>query len=219
MVRRAEDPKRIDHLAKQALEALAPLSFAVAGTPQEIDSVLRMRFACVIEMGWAQPEEYPDGRERDEYDDGAVFVVCHAAGAIIASARLVAPVLGELLPCEREFRIRVEPPGRPVEVGRVIVPRVYRGGQSHLILAGLFARCWLVARELGYDRVVSTASAPLLELYRGLGLSVTVLGGPKLSWGEERSLIELAATETSLAPLVRAAGVDPLRLSNRAAAP
>ena len=53
MAERAEDPDRIDRLAQHALEALAPRAFTVARTPQEIDAVLRMRYACVIEMGWA----------------------------------------------------------------------------------------------------------------------------------------------------------------------
>jgi N-acyl-L-homoserine lactone synthetase len=199
---------RLDRLAEQVLDALVPLSFAAARTPLEIDAVLRMRYECVIEMGWAKPEDYPDGRERDAYDDGATFVVCRDASEIIASARLVPPVPGELLPSEREFQVRVAPPGRPVEVGRVIIPRRYRSGRSHLIMAGLFARSGLIAHHLGYDRVVSTASAPLIDLYRGLGLAVTVLALPKFSWGEERALIELSATEQSIGPLARAAGVD-----------
>jgi N-acyl-L-homoserine lactone synthetase len=190
-----------------ALQALGPLSFAVARTPLDLDAVFQMRYACVIEMGWANPEDYPDGRERDGYDEGATLVVCREADAIIASARLVPPVAGELLPAEREFRIRVPPPGRPVEVGRVIIPRQFRGNRSHLILAGLFARNWLVARELGYERVVSTASAALIDLYRALGLTVTALAAPRMSWGEQRAPIELAATEGGLAPLAHSTGV------------
>lgn len=203
---------RLDYLSERALEALVPLSFVVARTPIEIDVVLRMRYECVTEMGWATPEDFPDERERDEYDEGATFIVCREEGEIIGSARLVPPASGELLPAEREFQIGLEPPGRPVEVGRVIVQPRFRSGRSHLILAGLFARSWLVARELGFDRVISTASTELIDLYRGLGLRVTVLTAPKLSWGEERSLIELSATEINLTPLARAAGVDPLKI-------
>lgn len=200
---------RLDSLAVRALDALTPLTFTLARTPREIDAVFRMRYECVIEMGWAKPEDYPDGRERDEYDDGARFIVCREDGGIVASARLVPPVLGQLLPAEREFRIGVRPPGRPVEVGRVIIPRRYRGGQSQLILAGLFARSWLTAREIGHDRIISTASAALIDLYRGLGLTVSTLAAPKLSWGEERAPIELTGTMSSMGPLARAVGVDP----------
>ncbi len=200
----------LDSLAKRTLDALMPLSFSVARTPVEIDTVLRMRYECVIEMGWAKPDDYPDGRERDEYDDGATFIVGRDREAIIAIARVVSPVPGELLPAEREFQMEVAPPGRPVEIGRVVVPAQYRGGRSHLILAGLFARSWLVAHELGYDRIVSMAAPAVIDLYRGLGLTVSVLTAPKLSWGEERSLIEISATESNVQPLARAVGVDPL---------
>ncbi|MGA7672548.1 MAG: GNAT family N-acyltransferase [Nitrolancea sp.] len=199
---------RLDALASRALDALAPLSFTVARTPLENDAVLRMRYECVTEMGWAKPEDYPDGRERDEHDDGATFIVAREDGSIIASARLVPAIPGELLPAEREFYAVAPPPGRPVEIGRVIIPRRYRSGRSHLLLAGLFARSWLIARELGYYRIVSMASASVIDLYHGLGVTARVLAAPKPSWGEERSLVELSATDSSLGLLARAAGVD-----------
>ncbi len=215
--RKDRDPEKeqqrcLDELAERALDALRPLSFEVARTPLEIDAVLRMRYECAIEMGWATPNDYPDGRERDEHDEGATFIVCRDAGEIIGSARMVPPVPGELLPAEREFRTEAAPPGRSVEIGRLVVPRRYRTGRSHLILVGLFARSWLIARELGYHRIVSTASASVIDLYRGLGVRISVLAPPKHSWGEERSLIELSGTESSLRPLARAIGADPPNL-------
>jgi N-acyl-L-homoserine lactone synthetase len=203
----AAERVRLDRLAGQALDALLPLGVTVARTPAEIDAVFRMRYECVIELGWARPEDYPDERERDEYDDGAVFVVCREGDGLVGSARVVPPTLGRLLPAEREFQISVEPPGRPVEVGRIVVPQRERAGRSHLILAGVFARTWLIARELGYDRIVSTASAELIDLYRGLGLTVIELARPRLSWGEERAPVELAGSERSLAVLARVVGV------------
>jgi N-acyl-L-homoserine lactone synthetase len=203
----AAERDRLDRLAERALDALAPLALTVARTPAEIDAVLRMRYECVIELGWARALDYPDGREQDEYDDGAVLVLCRDGEAIVGSARVVPPVLGRLLPSEREFQTRVEPAGHAVEVGRIVVPQRERAGRSHLILAGVFARTWLIARGLGYDRVVSTASAELIDLYRGLGLTVIELARPRLSWGEQRALIELAGNERSLAVLARVTGV------------
>lgn len=203
---------RLDLLAVQALENLTPLSFEVARTPLEIDAVFRMRYECVTEMGWAKPDDYPDGRERDEHDEGATFVLGRDGEEIIASVRIIPPIPGELLPAEREFQVRVSPPGRWVQAGRVIVPQRFRSGRSHLILAGLFARVWLVARDLGYDRVMSTSSATMIDLYRGLGLIVTEIAPSKFSWGEERSLIELAGTERSMSVLAQAAGVGPLQI-------
>ena len=204
----ADERDRLDRIAERALDALSPLAVTVARTPAEIDAVLRMRYECVTGLGWAEPEDYPDGRERDEYDDGATLVVCRDGDTIVGSARVVPPALGRLLPAEREFHIAVEPRGRAVEVGRIIVPRSERAGRSHLIMAGLFARTWLIARGLGYDRIISTASAELIDLYRGLGLTVVELARPHLSWGEQRAPIELAGGERSLAVLARAAGVE-----------
>jgi N-acyl-L-homoserine lactone synthetase len=203
----AAERARLDKLAALALDGLAPLVFAVARTPTEIDAVFRMRYECVTALGWARPEDHPDGRERDEDDAGATLVVCRDASELLGSARVVPPLPGRLLPSEREFHVRVDPPGRPVEVGRVVVPERHRLGRSHLVMAGLFARAWLIARELGYDRVVSTASDPLIDLYRGLGLAVTVLTPRRLSWGEQRSLIELTADQRGLAALAHATGV------------
>jgi len=162
----------------------------------------------VTELGWARPEDYPDGREQDEYDDGAMLVVCRDGEAIVGSARVVPQLLGRLLPAEREFQFSIDPPGRAVEVGRIVVPQTVRAGRSHLILAGVFARTWLIARELGYDRIVSTASAELVDLYRGLGLTVVELGQPRLSWGEQRAPVELAGGERSLATLARVVGIE-----------
>ena len=201
-----DERNRLDRLAERALDALAPLTVTAARTPAEIDAVFRMRYACVTELGWARPADYPDGRERDEHDDGATLVVCRDGDSIVGSARVVPPMPGSLLPAEREFQIRVEPSGRAVEVGRIVVPRLERVGRSHLILAGVFARTWLIARDLGYDRIVSTASAEVIELYRGLGLTVIPLAKPRLSWGEERAPIELAGSERSLDLLARVIG-------------
>jgi N-acyl-L-homoserine lactone synthetase len=204
----AAERDRLDRLAERALDALAPLTVTVARTPAEIDAVFRIRYECVTELGWARPEDHPDGRERDAYDDGATLVLCRDGESIVGSARVVPPVLGRLLPAEREFHIGVDPPGRAVEVGRIVVPQLERVGRSHIILAALFARTWLIARGLGYDRIVSTASAELIDLYRGLGLTVIELARRRLSWGELRAPVELAGSVRTLAALARVAGVE-----------
>jgi N-acyl-L-homoserine lactone synthetase len=173
------DKQRLDELAERILTALAPLSFATAGSPGQVDAVPRMRYECVVEMGWAAPEDYPDGRERDEYDDEAIHVVARDAGDIVGSLRLVLPSAGRLLPTERDFGIRVEPPGDALEGGRIVVPRRYRLGRSHRLIAGLFARSWLVARSLSFDRAISVAAPNLVDLYRSLGVRVRVCSAPR----------------------------------------
>ena len=192
---REDRAKRFDRLADRILAGLAPLSFETADTPTDRDAVLRMRYGCVVELGWARPEDYPDGREGDEYDDGATFVVCRDGDENVGSARVVPPAAGRLLPMEREFGLRAGSVGEAFEVGRIVVPRSYRPGRSHLVIAGLAARCWLVGHALGCTRVVSTATADVLDLYRSLGMQVSVLGPSRVYWGEERVPFEISADE------------------------
>ena len=185
----------LDGLAREILGTLGTLEFRRAEGAAEVDATFRLRGACVLENGWAAASDVPDGRERDEYDEGAVHVVCVEDDEIVGSLRLVPPRAGRPLPTERDFGIRVEPAGAAVDVGRIVSAPDRRVGRSHLILAGLFARGWLEARDMGFDRVVGAVSDRALDLYRGLGVGLEVLGPPREHWGEERSPVELAGAD------------------------
>lgn len=191
-------------LAGRALDALAPLRFGLAVDDAERDEVLRMRAACVVAEGWARPEDFPDGREHDEYDAGATFVVCRDGAALAGSMRIVAPAAGRPLPAERAFGIRARPPGRVADVGRVVVAPGRRAGQSHRILGGLCARGWLEVSTLGFDRVISGATPELVELYRAIGLQVTVLGPAREHWGARRVPVQVTGDRLSVAYLTGA---------------
>jgi N-acyl-L-homoserine lactone synthetase len=184
-------------MAEEVLANLAPMSVEVARSREDVDAVLRMRYECVVAQGWVRPSDYPDGRERDADDEGATFVVCRDDDEIIGCMRLVPPRPDRPLPTEREFRVRVRPAGKVAEAGRIIVSPRIRAGRSHLVIGGLCARGWLLAREQGYERAVSTATPELIELYRGLGLSITVLGPPQMHWGEERVPIQIDGAQDS----------------------
>jgi N-acyl-L-homoserine lactone synthetase len=189
----------LDRLAEEVLAGLAPLSFDLARSPQDVHAALRMRYECVTEMGWARPEDFPDGRERDAHDERASHILCRDRAAVVGTLRLVPPRDGRPLPLEQEFGVRVEPPGEAVEAGRLVIAAEHRGGQGHPVLAGLFCRCWLEARELGYQRLVAAVPSKLIDLYRSLGLRVTALGAPRAHWGEERTPIEIAGREEAFA--------------------
>lgn len=195
------DPERracaLDELARRGLARLLPLRFEPVRDPADIDAVLRMRFACVVHAGWATPADYPDGRERDEYDESASFVVCRDGGILAGALRLIPPSPGRPLPIEREFGIRL--PIGALEAGRVVVPPEMRAGRSHRVLAGLCARGWLLAREMGYDRVVSAAEPALIELYQAFGMRISELGPQRLYWGATRIPIEIAGAADSFA--------------------
>jgi hypothetical protein len=174
-----------------ALDRLRPWTFDLAESPSDRDEVLRMRYRCVIEEGWARPEDHPDGREHDEDDEGALFVVCRDGASMIGSMRIVLPRAGRLLPIEREFGIRARPVGGVFEVGRLIVDPVARSGRSPLIMAGLSGRGWIEALARGLRRGLATATPEVVDLYRSVGLRVSVLGPARSYWGLRRAPIQV----------------------------
>lgn len=193
----------LDRLAEQVVANLAPLSFDLARTAADVDAVLRMRYQCVIEMGWARPDDFPDGRERDEYDDGATQLVCRDGAAIVGTLRLVRPEPHRPLPVERDFGIRIDPPGQALDSGRLVVAPSHRGLEGHPVLSGLYSRCWLEARRLGYRRIVAAASPDLVDLYKSLGLRIRFLGPPKMSWGQKRRPYEISGREDTFAAVAQ----------------
>lgn len=186
-------------LAERALTRLAPLRFDVAAGARERDAVHRMRCDCILAEGWARAEDFPDGRERDADDDRATFLVCRDGDALAGSVRIVAPAAAAPLPVERDFGVRARPPGRVVEVGRLIVAPGARAGRSHLVLGGLCARAWLLVSASGHVGAISTATPALIELYRGLGLRVSVLGPARSHWGARRAPIAIEGGPESFA--------------------
>lgn len=189
----------LDRLAEQVLANLAPLYFEVARTAADVDAAFRLRYDCVVEMSWARPEDYPDGRERDEYDDGATQLVCRDGTEIVGTLRLVRPEPDRPLPVERDFGIRIDPPGEAADSGRLVVAPSHRGLEGHPVLSGLYSRCWLEARRLGYSRIVAAASPTLVDLYKSLGLRIRFLGPPKMSWGQKRRPYEISGREDTFA--------------------
>ena len=161
-------------------------------------------------MGWRPPEGVAGGRERDDHDAGAIVLVCRDGAAIAGCLRVVPPEPGRLLPTERDFGVRVRPPGSAGDVGRLVVAPGHRGATGPLVLAGLFAAAWLELRALGLSRAIGAAPAPMIAVYRMMGLTVTELGPPMPHWGEERIPLEVSGAEASLGFAEPAGGGDAL---------
>ncbi len=201
--------KVVDTRARQTLAALAPLTFDVASTENEIDSALRLRCRAVVERGWASAADYPDGRERDEHDDNAIHLLCRDGDVVAGCLRVVLPRLGLLLPAEQHFGVRVSAREDTVEAGRMVVHPDYRGIPGHPIMAGLFSRGWLELRSRGFSRAVAVAPKRIIELFRHTGLIVNVLGEAKDYWGELRAPIEVAGAGGIFAEAIESAPGEP----------
>jgi hypothetical protein len=145
----------------------------------------------VIAEGWVQPEELPDGREVDGYDDRSVQIAAWEEETLVGTGRVVLPAPGSRLPVEDAFDLEVEPRGRVVEIGRVLIAEGRRGDPAHAAWGALFARAWVEVRARGFVIMAGSASAGLVARYRALGLPFEILGPAQDYWGEERHPVRL----------------------------
>ncbi|MDP9342363.1 MAG: GNAT family N-acetyltransferase [Actinomycetota bacterium] len=175
----------LDSLARLWIERAAPIAIGLAESREEREAVYRLRYEVVVEQGWARPEEFPDGTERDGFDDGAVHVVARAGHELAGSSRVVFPVPGRRLPTEEAFDMLVEPMGGVVNFDRTLVMSPHRT-PDHRVLAGVIARSWLEARARGFSMCCGILSPEMIERYRQLGIELTILGPARPHWGEDR---------------------------------
>jgi hypothetical protein len=176
------------------IESVAPLRVGVAKSAADLDAMSRLRCAEIIERGWALPEAMPDGRDSDEYDAGAVQIAIWDGPDVVGACRLVLPSQERPLPVEREFGLRLEPPGGVVEWGRLVLADRYRGDRQHRLTAACLAALWLETTRRGFDACAGAAAKPLLALYEMMGFDVDVLGPPRWVHGDERYLARSSAT-------------------------
>jgi N-acyl-L-homoserine lactone synthetase len=189
------EAEAVDRACAQVLESAEPLRVEPGCSAAEREACFRLRYRCVVENGWADPSDLPDGTERDAYDDIAVHICAWNGSELAGTVRLVFPRPGLTLPIEKEFGVELRPPGEVVDGGRLVVAPEHRGDADHRVLAALFSSCWLRARERGLHRFASVSPDRIVALYRRLGLNVEVLGEPRAFWGEERRPILLTGAD------------------------
>lgn len=186
----------VDRLAAEAAAAAAPVRVAIAASAAERDAVYRLRYQHVIQADWATPEELPDEREQDGFDARAVHIVAWSGDQAIGTCRLVFPDPTERLPVEAVFELVVEPLRSAPTLDRLLVEPGHRGGA---LTSALLARAWQELRRRGFESASAIATEPVMRLLRGLGLELTVLGGPRIYWGEERYAVLCAPSRSLVA--------------------
>ena len=180
-----------DAWSRWLLVRAAPIRFQIAQTPAEREVIYRLRYQTAIAHGWTQPEDFPDGLEHDAYDESALHIVGWDGLVLAASARLVFPSPGVPLPTEKTFGLEIEPRGQVVEWSRLIVTRPY-SDREHRSVLGLMGACWLEMRGRGFDYICSPLSAPVIKLFRVIGLCTSTLGPPRNYGGEARYPVRIA---------------------------
>lgn len=186
----------LDNIAKQFVTMNAPLCFTPATTAEMLDQVFRLRYEVVIAEGWATPQDFPDGRERDEYDDDALQLTAWDDSRLAATTRLVFPSADRRLPTEAAFDFSLDSRHKTVDVGRTIVAPAYRDSQ-HRLLVGMVGQTWIEARQRGMSEVCAILDKRIIRLYRRIGFEVTILAEPRLYWGEERFPIKFDLEKTA----------------------
>jgi hypothetical protein len=186
--------RALDALAGMLLARGAPVHFGRAASPIDEEAAYRLRFDTVVEEGWATTADFPDGLERDEFDERAVHVLGRHSDRLVAVARLVFPQPGQPLPTEREFDLTMEPVDGVVDVGRAIIVKDYRSAE-HTLFGALLARCWLEIRARGYQHLCGAATAARLQRYQRFGLPLRIVGPSRSYWGEDRYPVFLDGQE------------------------
>jgi N-acyl-L-homoserine lactone synthetase len=186
---------RVDALAAEVVARGAPLTFALARSGIEIEAVFRLRCQVVLDQGWATPEQFPDGLERDTFDERALQIVAWDGATLVGTTRLVVPRPGLLLPTEKAFELTLTSRDRVIDMSRTCRTRAWPDA-GHRILWGLVGRAWIELRALGFTELCGIFSPAVVRLYRRLGLRVQILAPARLHWGEWRHPVRVRPAES-----------------------
>ena len=172
-------------VAADLLDWLSPLRFDEAASESERREAYRLRYRAVVERGMATADRFPDGLESDAHDAGAVQVVGWDGDQAVATCRLVFDQSGRPFPLETEFALTLPSRERTVEWGRVTIDSGRRG-EGHRLIMGLAARGWMAMEARGATVAIGVTPERLVVFLNTLGFPLTVLGPPRMYWGEER---------------------------------
>ena len=182
---------RVSLLAVACVARASPVRFGVATSAGDVEAVYRLRYEVVVERGWAPAYAFPDGVERDADDAAAVQVAGWHDDRVVATGRLVPPVVGRPLPTEAAFGMTLSGRDRLVDVGRVCVASAYRDAAQR-VFRGVLGQIWCEMTRLGYQEAATVLNGAVARMYERSGLCVTVLGPPRVYWGEQRSAARIA---------------------------
>jgi hypothetical protein len=177
----------LDGLVGRVLSSY-PFTFTLAADDDERQIAFRIRAAVATDAGWPG-SPYPDGLERDEFDEAAVQVIGWDGTEPICTGRLVLPPAA--LPTEVACGTVVEPAGRVVDVGRMAVVAARRDNE-HAVFVALLCRLYLEMRTREYETACGMMSHRTRRLMRLLGLQLEELGAERDYWGELRAPVRFS---------------------------
>ncbi len=182
-------------IASKMVESAAPLVFRVAHLAEEQNEIFRLRYETVVQMGWADASTFPDGMERDAYDDQAIHLAGWDGETLACTARLVLPSPARRLPTEDAFNLDIEPRGSVIDCSRLIVAPRYRASE-HRIFLGLLGAIWLEACRAGILRICGIQSEAITGLFEKNDIQLLRLAPSRDYFGDSRHPILLDISQT-----------------------
>lgn len=162
---------------------MSGLEVARADAPRRL-AAYALRAEAAIEAGWLEPEDLPDGLERDAADARAVQIVAVAGEHVVGTLR----VATDAADVEAELRAQAVdvPLDGTVLAGRLVVARDWRP-RSREVTVGLYAEMVRVALEVGAVRGVTFVTESAVRWYRLAGIPLKLVGPPRPVTGVPRS--------------------------------
>ncbi len=169
-------------------------SFGVAD-PRQLEQALRLRFEVYcLEKGWLDPDRYPEGLERDEYDEGqsVQFVaVASTTSDVVACFRLITH--GRLgFPCEKHFKLTKQAENliQTVEMSRLIIAEGHREFRvTREIILGLSREIYFYNLGNGIRWCYAAVEPGLLTMVRRMGIPFEQAGRKSDYMGETLPMI------------------------------
>jgi N-acyl-L-homoserine lactone synthetase len=175
----------LDQLGQRLIQTNPEVRYGIAQSPAEIEAIYRLRYSIVTEQHWSKPEDYPDGQERDTYDDEAIHIGAWQQDTLLATIRLILPSVNRPLPVESGYGIQIEPYQQVVECSRAIVAPEYRD-RSHELFFGVLGCSWLESRSRGFGELCGTMTERIISIHEEGGFVMQRLGEPRLYLGAVR---------------------------------
>lgn len=150
--------------------------------PADVEALERCRFDVYAEQGFIDARDFPEGRERDGFDDHAVSAIATAGpdDEVVGTARLIVAADGPLPIEAAPHAVDVGRPGPAAEISRLCVRRAYRHGRAGI---GLCRVLFQVAEQRGVEVVYAILDERLLAGLRWIGLPFRAIGPPRASMG------------------------------------
>jgi N-acyl-L-homoserine lactone synthetase len=155
---------------------------------EELEKIFKLRYQVYcVEKGYLKSEDYPDGLEKDKFDEHSVhFVALETTNTdrLIGCVRLI--LFNKYgFPAELHCTLfeKTSNPNKTIEISRLIVDKDYRSSR-HFILLGLCKEIYLYNKLNNITHCYAVVDRLLFELLQKLGLPFKQIGESALYMGE-----------------------------------